>query len=80
MRGASPNRERRRKPSAFFMGDAPHNRAMSTIDIRRIHGTTLKKAKASAQAIADELAGEFDVEYEWEGHVLHFRQIGRAHV
>ncbi len=49
---------------------------MSSIQISRTHGTTVKKAKEAVEAIAAELADEFDISYEWDGSVLHFRRAG----
>jgi putative polyhydroxyalkanoate system protein len=49
---------------------------MAGISISRHHGTTVKKAKEAVESIASELAQEFDITYEWEGSVLHFRRAG----
>ena len=49
---------------------------MSVIRISRNHGTTVKKAKEAVESIAAELAGEFDVQYEWEGSTLRFHRPG----
>lgn len=49
---------------------------MSDLMIRRTHGMTLKKAKAAAEHIAEELAQEFKISYEWEGNVLSFHRSG----
>jgi putative polyhydroxyalkanoate system protein len=51
---------------------------MSDLVIRRTHGMTLKKAKAAAEHIAEELAQEFKISYEWEGNVLSFHRSGIA--
>jgi putative polyhydroxyalkanoate system protein len=49
---------------------------MADIDLQRDHALGLKKAKAAAQKIADEMAESFDMESEWEGNVLHFSRSG----
>lgn len=49
---------------------------MSEIVVTRAHGMTLKKARASAEHIAAELAEEFDIEYEWNGNTLEFSRTG----
>ena len=49
---------------------------MSSIQISRVHGTTVKKAKEAVEAIAQELAQEFDIRYEWDGSVLNFERAG----
>ena len=49
---------------------------MSSIRISRVHGTTVKKAREAVEEIASELAGEFDIHYEWEGSTVHFRRSG----
>jgi putative polyhydroxyalkanoate system protein len=49
---------------------------MADIELQRDHALGLKKAKAAAQKIADEMAESFDMESEWEGNVLHFSRSG----
>ncbi|MCZ7564175.1 MAG: polyhydroxyalkanoic acid system family protein [Burkholderiales bacterium] len=49
---------------------------MSEIDIRRKHALSLPKARQAAERIAKQLECEFDLEYRWEGHALHFRRAG----
>lgn len=49
---------------------------MADISIHRQHGSTLKKAKAVAQKVADRLAEDYDLESEWEGDTLHFQRAG----
>lgn len=49
---------------------------MSSIQISRVHGTTVKKAKEAVESIAHELAQEFDIRYEWDGSVLNFERAG----
>jgi putative polyhydroxyalkanoate system protein len=51
---------------------------MSEIRISRSHGMTLKKAKAAAERIADELSDEFDIDYGWNGNILEFQRSGVA--
>jgi len=49
---------------------------MSDIDIRRKHALPLPKARQAAERVAKQLEREFDLEYRWEGHSLHFRRPG----
>jgi putative polyhydroxyalkanoate system protein len=49
---------------------------MADIEVQRDHGLGLKKAKAAAQKVADEMAENFDMESEWEGNTLHFSRSG----
>lgn len=49
---------------------------MSHIDIRRKHALPLPKARQAAERVAKRLEKEFDLEYRWEGHSLHFRRSG----
>ena len=49
---------------------------MSSIRISRTHGTTVKKAREAVEAIAAELAQEFDITHEWDGSVLNFQRAG----
>ncbi len=49
---------------------------MSEIDIRRKHALPLAKARQAAERVAKQLEEDFDLEYRWEGHSLHFRRSG----
>ena len=49
---------------------------MSEIRMTQAHALPLAKAKAAAQAAADELASEYGLSSEWEGDTLHFRRSG----
>lgn len=49
---------------------------MSELVFKRKHKLGLKKAKAAAQQVADEMHREFDVQTSWEGHTLHFKRTG----
>jgi putative polyhydroxyalkanoate system protein len=49
---------------------------MADIRIARPHGLPLSRAKAAAQAAADDLAREYDLSCKWEGHTLNFRRSG----
>jgi putative polyhydroxyalkanoate system protein len=49
---------------------------MADIDVQRDHALGLKKAKAAAQKVADEMAENFDMQSEWEGNTLHFSRSG----
>jgi putative polyhydroxyalkanoate system protein len=54
---------------------------MSEIRIRRVHGVTHKRARELAEKMADKLAKEFDLEWEWHGDVLRFHRDGvQGHV
>ena len=47
---------------------------MSDIRIARAHRLPLSRAKAAAQAAADEMARLYQVTSEWQGDSLHFRR------
>jgi putative polyhydroxyalkanoate system protein len=49
---------------------------MSTIDVKRDHALGMKKAKAAAQRVADEMEREFGMTSTWEGNVLKFERSG----
>lgn len=49
---------------------------MNTINIRRPHGMTPKKARQAAERVAHELSEQFSFVYEWEGNILHFKRTG----
>lgn len=49
---------------------------MSDITIRRKHGKTHADARAAAEHMASELKDEFDLDYAWEGEVMHFKRTG----
>ena len=49
---------------------------MTTIHLERAHHTTLRKAKAASQKIADALHAEFELESEWAGDTLTFTRPG----
>lgn len=49
---------------------------MSTIDLKRDHALGLKKAKAAAQRVADEMEREFGMSSQWDGNVLRFERSG----
>lgn len=49
---------------------------MSTIDLKRDHALGMKKARAAAQRVADEMAREFGMTCEWDGNVLRFERSG----
>lgn len=49
---------------------------MAEIHIKRKHALGLKKAKAAAQKVADDLAEHFDMKSEWQGQELHFSRSG----
>jgi len=49
---------------------------MARIHLQREHTLGLKKAKAAAQKVADEMSREFGMTCEWEGNTLHFERTG----
>jgi putative polyhydroxyalkanoate system protein len=49
---------------------------MSTIELKRDHALGMKKARAAAQRVADEMEREFGMTSRWEGNVLHFERTG----
>jgi putative polyhydroxyalkanoate system protein len=49
---------------------------MADIHIKRAHGTTLAKAKKSAQGIAKQLEEKFDLETDWDGDCCSFERAG----
>jgi putative polyhydroxyalkanoate system protein len=51
---------------------------MFELQLKRKHRLGLKKGKAAAQQVADELEREFAVRYEWDGPTLHFTRAGVA--
>jgi putative polyhydroxyalkanoate system protein len=56
---------------------------MSSIDIRRKHGKSLKAAKAAVQKTAGAIGKKFAITSEWDGDTLHFSRggvNGRIHV
>jgi putative polyhydroxyalkanoate system protein len=49
---------------------------MATIELKRDHALGLRKAKAAAQRVADEMEREFGMTSTWEGNVLRFERTG----
>jgi putative polyhydroxyalkanoate system protein len=49
---------------------------MSTIELRRDHALGLRRAKAAAQKVADEMQRDFGMDCEWHGNVLRFTRSG----
>jgi putative polyhydroxyalkanoate system protein len=49
---------------------------MADIHIKRAHGTTLAKAKKSAQSIAAQLEKKFELETDWDGDACSFERAG----
>jgi putative polyhydroxyalkanoate system protein len=49
---------------------------MADIHIKRAHGTTLAKAKKSAQGIAKQLEEKFSLETDWDGDCCSFERAG----
>lgn len=49
---------------------------MSDIHIRRPHGLPIAEARKAAEKVARQLEKDFDLAYEWHGHVLHFSRSG----
>ncbi len=49
---------------------------MPGIHLERSHRLGLKKARAAAQRVADDLAQSFEMSSEWNGNELHFSRAG----
>ena len=49
---------------------------MSSIEIRRKHGQSLKQAKAAVDKTAAAIGKKFDIESEWSGNTLKFSRSG----
>jgi putative polyhydroxyalkanoate system protein len=49
---------------------------MADIRIARPHGLPVSRAKAAAQAAADDLARDYAVTSRWQGDTLHFQRSG----
>lgn len=49
---------------------------MSVIDIHRPHSLDHDHARQAAEALAQDLAKEFDVHYQWDGDVVRFKRSG----
>ncbi len=49
---------------------------MSEISIRRTHHLTIEDARKAAEKIAARLKKDFELEYAWKRHVLHFERSG----
>jgi putative polyhydroxyalkanoate system protein len=57
-----------------LLPDPPH--FMADIRIARPHGLPLSRAKAAAQAAADDLVREYAITCQWQGDTLNFRRSG----
>jgi putative polyhydroxyalkanoate system protein len=53
-------------------------KSVADINIVQEHTLTPQKAREAAQQVADKLAQEFDLAYQWEGDVLRFERSGVA--
>lgn len=49
---------------------------MSDITFQRKHGKNRSDARAAAENMALQLKKEFDLEYVWDGEVMHFKRPG----
>ncbi|HEY0878447.1 MAG TPA: polyhydroxyalkanoic acid system family protein [Zeimonas sp.] len=49
---------------------------MPAIHLERAHRLGLKKARAAAQRVADDMAQSFDMTSEWDGNSLRFERSG----
>lgn len=49
---------------------------MSEIKVRRDHSLPLAAARAAAEKVAARLKKDFDLDYAWKRHVLHFERTG----
>lgn len=49
---------------------------MATIDIRRKHGHTLKRARSAVDKTAAAMSRKFDIRSSWSGNTLNFSRAG----
>lgn len=49
---------------------------MPDISIKQTHALSLQQAREAAQAVADQMATEFDMCTQWHGEVLSFQRDG----
>lgn len=49
---------------------------MSNIDISHSHSLSMKKARAVAEDLAEQLAQQYDLDYEWDANTLNFHRSG----
>jgi putative polyhydroxyalkanoate system protein len=49
---------------------------VAAIHLERKHRLGLKKARAAAQRVADDMAQSFEMASEWEGNALRFERAG----
>ncbi|HLT27998.1 MAG TPA: polyhydroxyalkanoic acid system family protein [Zeimonas sp.] len=49
---------------------------MPAIHLERTHRLGLKKARAAAQRVADDMAQTFEMTSEWDGNALRFERSG----
>ena len=49
---------------------------MSVIDVHRAHTLDKDHAREAAEALAQDLSSQFDLNYQWEGDHLKFKRSG----
>ena len=49
---------------------------MADIEITQPHSMTPEAARTAAQQVADKMAADFGMEYQWDGQVLRFERSG----
>ncbi|UCE32749.1 MAG: polyhydroxyalkanoic acid system family protein [Burkholderiales bacterium] len=49
---------------------------MSEIHLHRKHKLGIRRARAAANKVAEDLAHEYDLSSEWNGDTLHFNRAG----
>ncbi|WP_437882535.1 polyhydroxyalkanoic acid system family protein [Pseudomonas sp. LRF_L74] len=49
---------------------------MARISVERTHSLGHEAAREKAQALADRLASEYDVKYQWSGDTIEFKRGG----
>ncbi|WP_416396874.1 polyhydroxyalkanoic acid system family protein [Allohahella sp. A8] len=49
---------------------------MSNIKVSRQHNLPMDEARSKAEALAEDLGREFNVNYEWNGNQLDFKRSG----
>ena len=49
---------------------------MSNINIKRLHGADLERARAAAIEVAEKISEDYGIDYHWEDECLHFSRPG----
>ncbi len=59
-----------------FTGYSTGKQSMADIEIRKTFTMPIGKARKAAQTIAEDLANQYNIAYEWDGDVLTFEKTG----